>query len=172
MKQKLEVMQCAAEICKALQKGVLLTSRAGDRLNTMTIGWGMLGIEWNKPIFIAYVRESRFTREFLDETGEFTVNIPQGENVGSVLSYCGRHSGRDTQKLEALGLTPEEPEVISVPGIRQLPLTLECRVLMRQVQQAGDLPQQIQSRFYPEQDGHQDRHIAYYGEIVAAYRIE
>jgi len=41
----------------------------------MTISWGTLGIEWNKPIFTAFIREGRFTKELLDESGEFTINI-------------------------------------------------------------------------------------------------
>ena len=56
MKKQIEAFDWAGHICKAMKKGILLTTRCGEKVNTMTIGWGKLGIEWGKPIFIAYVR--------------------------------------------------------------------------------------------------------------------
>lgn len=171
MKEWIDVFDCAGEICKALKKGVLLTTSREGHVNTMTIGWGTLGVEWGRPVFMAYVRESRYTRELLDKTGEFTVNIPDEATDSQILGLCGSRSGRDVDKVQLLGLTLEEPEVIHVPGIRELPLTLECRVLSQHIQEARALPQDIQDRFYPQVNGRQDRHIVYYGEILKAYRI-
>ena len=76
MKQQIAVFDYAQHILQALKTGVLLTVKAGETVNTMTIGWGTLGIEWGKPIFTAFVRESRYTKELLDQNPEFTVNIP------------------------------------------------------------------------------------------------
>lgn len=170
MKQYINAFDYAGQICQAMKKGILLTTKAGEKVNTMTIGWGTIGIEWGKPIFVAYVRESRHTRAMLDENGEFTVNIPVGEVDRNILGYCGTKSGRDTNKIAELGLELEEPEAISVPGIRQLPLTLECRVLFRNVQDESRLPTDIRDRYYSAINA-KDYHIAYYGEIVSAYII-
>ena len=174
MKKTIDAFDYAGHICKAMKKGILLTTKAGEKVNTMTIGWGTLGIEWNRPIFIAYVRETRYTRQLLDESGEFTVNIPAGQADSKILSYCGTKSGRDTDKIRDLKLDPVESDVVRAPGIRQLPLTLECRVIYRQQQDLSCLPQTVIDRFYPEVDseGFRDYHIAYYGEIVNAYLIE
>ena len=168
-KTPIEVFDYAAEINKAIPKGILLTTQAGDRRNTMTIGWGTLGTEWGIPVFVAYVRESRFTRELLDENPEFTVNVPLGELDKQITAFCGTKSGRDVDKFAALSLTAVEPEVISVPGIAQLPLTLECRVVYRQLQDEA-LEAALRDRYYPGSPP--DLHVAYYGKIVAAYRIE
>ncbi|MDO5152313.1 MAG: flavin reductase family protein [Eubacteriales bacterium] len=174
MKRKIDVFDDSGYICKAMKKGILLTTKSREQVNTMTIGWGMLGIDWGKPIFIAYVRESRFTRQMLEENGEFTVNIPYGGVDAKILGYCGTKSGRDTDKIRDLNLTLEEPTTISVPGIRELPLTLECRVIYKQKQDLDALPAAILDRFYPVEAhfGGRDCHIAYYGEIVDAYLIE
>ena len=168
-KHPIEVFDYASEIAKATPKGILLTTKAGDRLNTMTIGWGTLGTEWGIPVFVAYVRESRFTRQLLDENPEFTVNVPLGDFDKKILSVCGTKSGRDMDKFRELGLTAVEPEVISVPGIAQFPLTLECRVVYRQLQNES-LEGALRDRYYPGDKP--DLHVAYYGQIVAAYRIE
>lgn len=174
MKKFVEWKAYAPQILTALETGVLLNTCHGGRMNTMTIGWGSLTREWNRPIFVAYVRESRFSRVLLDETGEFTVSIPLENANREALGYCGRFSGYDRDKIRDLGLTPEEPEATSVPGLREFPLTLECRVLFQKRQDPESLPRDIQDRFYPviSETGRPDAHIAYYGEILSAYIIE
>lgn len=174
MKQQIDAFDYAGHICKAMRKGILLTTKTGDKVNTMTIGWGKIGIEWNKPVFIAYVRETRYTKQMLEACGEFTVNIPCSEVDSKILAYCGKKSGRDTDKISDLGLTLVNSDVIQVPGIAQLPLTLECKVIYKQEQDLSRMPQSVIDRFYPviDQDGFQDYHIAYYGEIVNAYLIK
>ena len=170
MKKTVDAFDYAGHICKVMKKGILLTTKAEGNVNTMTIGWGKIGIEWNRPVFIAYVRESRYTKEMLEKNGEFTVNIPVGEVDSRILTHCGRTSGRDTDKIRDLNLTLVESDAVSVPGILELPLTLECKVIYRQKQDLSVLPQEIIDRFYPEVDetGFRDYHIAYYGEIVNA----
>lgn len=174
MKRIVEAFDYAGHICKAMKKGILLTTKAEDKVNTMTIGWGKIGIEWNRPVFIAYVRETRHTKRMLEASGEFTVNIPWGEVDSHILGYCGRKSGRDTNKIEDLGLTLVTSDIVSAPGIKELPLTLECKVIYKQKQDLAVLPQEILDRFYPEEnaEGFRDYHIAYYGEILNAYMID
>ena len=170
MKRKINVFDYAGHICKMLPGGILMTTRAGDTVDTMTIGWGTIGIQWGKPIFIGFVRDSRYTKELLDQNGEFTINVPMGDFDKKILGYCGTKSGRDCDKFADLGLTKVEPEVISVPGIRELPLTLECKVIYRQYQEENTLPADLYDRYYPGPVG--DYHTAFYGEIVSAYIIE
>ena len=168
-KKKIDIHDYAGEIIKAMRPGILLTTKVGGKVNSMTIGWGTLGIIWERPVFVAYVRQQRYSREMLDECREFTINVPVGDYRRKILGICGSKSGRDTDKIEAAGLTPVEPEVISVPGIKELPLTLECRVLYRQEQESDQFNDEITRQFYTMETGY---HICYYGEIVAAYIIE
>ena len=173
MKKAVNIFEYAGHICSCMKKGILLTTSAGDEVNTMTIGWGKIGIEWNRPIFIAYVRESRHTKSLLEENGEFTVNIPYGEFDSEILKYCGTKSGRACNKVQDLKLTLEPSNTVSVPGIKELPLTIECKVIYAQKQDLDAVPADILNRFYPEDSsGFRDYHIAYYGEITDAYLIE
>ena len=174
MKKEINAFDYTAQITHAMQHGgVLLTTKAGDAVNTMTIGWGTMGVEWKKPIFTAFIRESRYTREMLEKSGEFTVNIPvNGSCSPEKLLYCGRHSGRDGNKIHEMDFHLTDSDCISAPGIQELPLTLECKVLFTSLQDPKALPQEIQTSFYPEKDGKQDAHIAFYGEIVKAYILE
>lgn len=174
MKRSVDVMGSAGEIMGKVSDGVLLTTKRGEQVNSMTISWGGLAVEWGKLLFIAYVRESRFTREFLDSTGEFTVNLPVGNFDKKITAVCGSKSGRDMDKIADLGLTLEEPEEVGAPGIRELPLTLECRVVFKQEQDLNNLDAADMKRWYPdaEYNGGPNKHTAFYAEIVAAYVIE
>ncbi len=172
MKRTIDPFDYAGQFAKHMNRGILLTTKGSTGVNTMTIGWGTVGIEWGRPIFVAYVRGSRYTHQLLHENPEFTINCPIGEIDGKILGFCGTKSGRDLNKIQDLGLHLEEPLNISVPGIRELPLTLECKVLYRNPQPTDSLPQAILDRYYPEKNGERDFHYAYYAEIVAAYIIE
>ncbi len=178
MKREIEIFEHAGEVVKALKTGVLLTTKAENKVNSMTIGWGTLGVIWGKPTFIAFVRENRFTTSQLEKNPEFTVNIPQGAFNKNIVGACGTKSGRDMDKIKELGLTLETPEVISVPGIKELPLTLECRVMYQQKQDAQAIGDEIKKAFYPQDidscapRANRDFHVAYYAEIVRAYIIE
>ena len=176
MKKEVNAFDYAGEVFKALPKGVLLVSEAEDCVNAMTIGWGTIGIEWGAPIFTVYVRESRFTRELLDRTGEFTVCVPFGEKysdkVTKTLGICGSKSGRDVDKLAKAGVSLVDADIVRPPAIKEFPLTFECRVVFQKIQPVKEISNKYW-RFYPANDeGNLDNHIAYYGEILKAYLIE
>lgn len=178
MKREINILDYASEILKNIKNGVLITTKSEDKVNSMTISWGTLGIEWNKIIFTTFVRENRFTKMQLDKTGEFTVNIPYGEFDKKILSFCGTKSGYDIDKINELNLTLVDSDCISTPGIKELPLTLECRVIYKQEQDKNQIEKDNIDRFYPENvdssfhGSNKDFHTAYYGEILKAYIIE
>ena len=173
MKQPIHLWDYAGQILEQTGKGILLTTKANGQVNTMTIGWGTLGIEWGKPIYTVFVRQSRHTKALLDKNGEFTVNIPVDAIDKNILSICGTKSGRDMDKIAQLGLTLEDPETISVPGIKELPLTLECKVIYKQDQVLDAVEDSCRSRYYaPGTANEDDYHTAYYGLVTAAYIIK
>ena len=173
MKREVNVWDYAGHIMKNIGKGILMTTAADGKVNTMTIGWGMIGVQWARPIFIAFVRESRFTKGFVDKTGEFTVNIPLAQADKDIIAVCGTKSGRDLDKFAQLGLTKEPGMKVGVPGIKEVPLTLECKVIYKQDQDPSAIAPEHISRFYAEGTANEhDFHTAYYGEITAAYIIE
>ena len=178
MKKQVNAFDYAGQICKALPKGILMTTKNDAFVNSMVIGWGHIGIEWGRPIFIAYVRESRYTKQMVENHGEFTVNIPMGDFDSNILKVCGTKSGRDMDKIKELNLHLVDSDVVDVPGIKEFPLTLECKVIYKQKQVLSAIPADIIARYYPEIPGadfdgqSRDYHYAYYGEIVGAYLIE
>jgi flavin reductase (DIM6/NTAB) family NADH-FMN oxidoreductase RutF len=178
MKNEIEVFDYAGEIIKSLKTGILMTTKADDKVNVMTISWGTIGIEWGKPIFTVFVRENRFTKHQLDKNPEFTINIPHGSFDKKILGFCGTKSGHLIDKVKELNLTLTEPNKISVPSIKELPLTLECKVIYKQEQDKNEIKEEIKKINYPQDvdstfhAANKDFHTAYYGEIVSAYIIK
>ena len=64
-----------------------------------------------------------------------------------------------------------------MPGIRQYPLTIECKVLYSQDQDLSRIPEDILRKAYPQDVpgtnslANKDFHTMYIGEIVDAYII-
>ncbi len=173
MKKEINVWDYAGHIMERIDGGILLTTCADGQVDTMTIGWGTVGVQWGRPIFIAFVRESRYTKQLLEKNGEFTVNVPLKEYDKNILGVCGTKSGRDMDKIAHLGLTLEEGKTVSVPAIKELPLTLECKVIYKQDQDPAAIFPEYDAKYYAKGTRNEgDYHTAYYGEITAAYIVE
>lgn len=176
--KEVEIFDYAKEILSGVKKGATITTKTDEKINVMSISWGTLGIEWNKPIFTTFVRENRFTRNQLDNNGEFTVNIPLGEFNNKIIGVAGTLSGHNVDKIKELGIELVENENFSVPAIKELPLTLECKVIYKQLQDSNAITPENKKIHYPEDvdssyhSANKDYHIAYYGEILRAYILD
>jgi flavin reductase (DIM6/NTAB) family NADH-FMN oxidoreductase RutF len=84
---------------------------------------------WGKPTFHVYVRQGRYTKGQLDKTGEFSISVPLDKPDAVISKICGWQSGHNIDKVKEADLELEDAETISTPGIRQYPLTIECKVL-------------------------------------------
>ena len=147
------------------QKWALLTAGKADHFNTMTISWGGLGTLWNKPVATVYVRTSRYTHDFMDESEYFTVSF-YPEECRKVLGVLGSKSGRDMDKMKESGLTPVQAgESIS---FAEAEVTLVCRKLFRQKLEEANMPREVVQAMYTGQASH----AMYIGEIVEILRKE
>ena len=84
---------------------------------------------------------------------------------------CGSRSGRDVDKADACHFTLVDADSVQTPAIREIPLTLECKVLYQQDQRLNDIPEEIRARYYSRGNDVDDFHTAYIGQIVSAYII-
>ena len=135
---------------------------AGDKtgLNTMTIGWCQLGRLWNLPVCTVYVRPERYTYQFMESHDYFTVSILP-EEAKKVTALCGSKSGRDVDKVKECGFTVKTAQC-GAPYFEEASLVLVCRKRFAQALDAGNIPQEIREKWYPEKD----YHTLYIGEIV------
>ena len=179
MKQ-IDIIEYLPTIIEELKKGILVNTKNGDKTNSMTIAWGQIGIEWGKMFFTTYIRHGRFTHEQIEATKEFTVSVPleRTPEVAKAIGYIGSRSGREIDKLSDMNLSLLEGKEVKSPAIKELPLTLECKVIYSQEQNIDNIPQEIKDSCYPQDVpsdnpmANKDYHTVYYGEIVNAYILE
>jgi flavin reductase (DIM6/NTAB) family NADH-FMN oxidoreductase RutF len=143
--------------------GLLLASTRKDGAsNVMTIGWATLGRVWGLPVMIVLVRPSRYTYQFIESSGLFTVNVPTPA-MRSYVNLCGTKSGRDVDKLAdvstAMGHTVD---AVILPDC---PMVYECKV----VHTNDIIPQNLVSDIAQRAYRRGDYHRLYYGQIIGAF---
>jgi flavin reductase (DIM6/NTAB) family NADH-FMN oxidoreductase RutF len=105
---------------------ILVSCGHGEEANIITIAW--TGILCSKPPYVGIsVRPSRHSHGLIQETREFVINIP-GEELLEQVEYCGFVSGREVNKFEGSGLTPQSGMVVKTPIIAECLINLECLV--------------------------------------------
>ena len=128
--------------------------------NVMTVSWGHLGMLWDKPVAIIYVRPSRYTKTFLDKQDYFTLSALSAEHKRQV-AYCGTVSGMRQNKFAETGLTPVCDGKTVYVG--EADLVLKCKKLYAQ---PFDKKCFMDRDLFEEHYGHGDVHVMYVGEII------
>ena len=95
--------------------------------NVMTIAWG--GICCSKPPCLTVsLRKATYSYGNILERKAYTVSIPH-KKYAAEADYFGIASGRDVDKFQVTGLTPERSELIDAPYVKEFPMILECKLL-------------------------------------------
>ncbi len=145
---------------------MLITAGNIESYNMMTASWGGMGVIWNKPISICFIRPQRYTYEFVEKNDYYTLSFFGNEQRG-ILNYLGKESGRDVNKMQTKGLTPVISENNSV-YYSEAKLVLECKKLyFDDIEPAHFLNDTI-DKLYPIKDYHR----MYFGEIVNCLQKE
>lgn len=138
----------------------LITTGDKKNLNTMTVSWGGVGVLWGKNVTYIFIRESRYTKEFIDKGDFFSVAF-FSEKYRQALQYCGAHSGRDGDKFKAAELTPAF--LHSIPYPDEANLVMLCRKMAAvPITEDTFCDKAIMDKWY----GDKDMHTMYVGEII------
>ena len=165
--EKINFNEHLQQVNDSIAIGAFLTVKDGDRLNTMTIGWGSIGFVWGRPMFTVLVRHSRYTHDLIENTDEFTVSVPFDDKLKRETDYCGTHSGRDVNKFEELDLELLEPKELNTPFIKGNDIHYECKIVYKQDMDSDLLfDEEIRDQYYPTGD----YHTMYYGKIIGTYK--
>lgn len=115
---------------------MLITAGTKDSFNCMTASWGGIGFLWNKPVAFVFVRPNRHTVGFIEANPALTLTF-MPEEYREDLTFCGRHSGKDTDKMANTKLTPVSTEAGNVT-YENAELVLECRKMFKTTLQECD----------------------------------
>jgi len=139
---------------------MLITACMNGKVNTMTASWGGLGILWGRPSAFIFVRDSRYTKEYLDASASFSLCFFDHAAYARQLSYLGTVSGRDEDKIANAGLTAAEQN--GTPYFQEADTVIVCRKTAKQrLLPESFLSEEIEENFY----GGTDYHTLYVGAI-------
>lgn len=143
---------------------MLISAGSEQKWNTMTASWGGLGVIWGAPSATAYIRDSRYTKEFVDAGEYFTLSFLK-DGHRDALNLLGTKSGRELDKMRESGLTPAFVE--GQPAFEEAETVFVCKKRYAGAIAAKDfIDPGIDSKWYTTHD----YHTMYLGEIVACYQ--
>jgi flavin reductase (DIM6/NTAB) family NADH-FMN oxidoreductase RutF len=164
--RKVDYMSVAQSAMNQIKKGAFLTAKADDQLNTMTIGWALVGFVWGKPIFMVAIRDSRHTFGIIENAADFTVSVPNTDVQDQVM-FCGTRSGRDVDKYKECNLELADAQGVITPIIKTPGIHFECKIIHKAPMDPKFLDKEYEG-LYPQKD----YHTLYFGEILACYETE
>lgn len=125
-------MRTPVELAKAyrlLNHGptVIVTSAHAGRRNVMAAAW-VMPVDFNPPKIAVVVDARSYTRELIEASGEFALNLPPRAFAAQTVAV-GSVSGRDVDKFAAEHLETFAAEKIGAPLLAGCIAWLECRLL-------------------------------------------
>jgi flavin reductase (DIM6/NTAB) family NADH-FMN oxidoreductase RutF len=118
--------QYAYRLLHPMHTTLVTSGGKSGKPNVATIAWATPTS--NKPPLVAIsVSPQRLTHTLIQESQEFTINVPTLELLQSVLA-CGSFSGRSFDKFKKAGLTPTPGKKVKAPAIRECIAHIECTV--------------------------------------------
>lgn len=105
---------------------VMVSCGTMEESNIITVAWtGILNT--NPAMCYISVRPERYSHNIIKENGEFAINLTT-KQLAYATDWCGVKSGRDVDKFKEMKLTKEKANIISVPLIKESPVSVECKV--------------------------------------------
>lgn len=135
---------------------VLVSAAHNGKRNIMAAAWAM-PLDFDPPKVTVVLDKSVWTRQLLEASGTFVINVPTISQV-DIVETVGSTSGleisseKDFDKFSAYALETVQGQVVDAPLLEGCAAWLECRLLPE-----------------PHNQGQYDLFI---GEVVAAYADE
>ncbi|MBR1670755.1 MAG: flavin reductase [Butyrivibrio sp.] len=137
---------------------MLITAGKEGKVNTAATGFGGYGYLWGKRVVYIFLRSKRYTRELLDETGEFSISFLNQTDFKRELKYISMVSGRDEDKIAGARLTVNHSG--DIPFIDEADNVITARVLFHtECEPEGFADPELKSELGD------DNYIMYVGEI-------
>ena len=146
---------------------MLISAEKDNNVNTMTASWGGVGVMWGKNVAYIVIRDSRYTKEFIDGSDTFSLSFFDSDDVKirESLSYLGSVSGRNENKIKNANMKVKfyvDDEKCETPFIDEARMVLVCKKMFAQkLTKDSFINPDIDEKWY--KDG--DYHTLYIGEI-------
>lgn len=139
---------------------MLIAAEREGKVNAMTASWGGMGVLWGRNAAYMFIRQSRYTKEFVESSDRFSLTFYDRSVYAEMLAYMGKVSGRAEDKIAKMGLTIVHEG--TTPYFEEAKTVLICRKMARHpIRPEGFIEGWIDGRYYADHDYHD----MYVGEI-------
>ncbi len=161
--REIDIKQLQLNPFKAIgDEWMLITAGDEKKVNTMTASWGGMGVLWGENVATVYIRPQRYTREFVDANGCFSLSFFDGYK--KQLGVLGTVSGRDRDKIGDVDF--HVTYLDGVPAFEEARLVLIAEKLyVDRIRPECFLDKSIDEKHYPGRD----HHLVYIARIKKVY---
>lgn len=109
---------------------ILVSARYNGKQNIMAAAW-VCALDFDPPKITAVIDKNTFTRELIEASGTFAINIPCVAQI-DIVKALGSSSGRDlpeTDKFEENQLETFAAQQIEAPLLAGCVAWLECKII-------------------------------------------
>ena len=149
--EEIDVLEMDNAVKLISKDWMLITARDGEGVNAMTASWGGLGELWNNHVAFCFVRPERYTYGLMEREEKISLAF-FGEEYRSALTFCGKNSGRDMNKLAAAGLSASE--IDGTPVINEAKMLVIARKLYADDIKESSFIDTSMLKYYEKEDFH------------------
>ncbi|MDD1767174.1 MAG: flavin reductase family protein [Methanomassiliicoccales archaeon] len=114
------------EAVSIIPPGPITLVAVGDKERDV-LAVGMFNVfSFRPPIVGIAVTASRYSYKLLDESPDFSINIP-GRDMIEKVNCCGSKSGKSVDKFKDCGLTAVPGKRIKSPSVGECLMNIECK---------------------------------------------
>lgn len=107
---------------------VIMISTANQHFkNVMSCAWNC-PLDFDPSKFVLVLGRDSTTREIIDETSEFVINIPSQNLINLILDVGSCH-GKDVDKFKKFNIDYFEADIVKSPCLKNCLGWLECKVI-------------------------------------------
>lgn len=141
---------------------MLVTAGTATAANTMTASWGGLGVLWGQDVAFVFIRPQRYTKEFIDREGKFSLCFFDGYK--KEMGLLGSVSGRDRDKIAEAGMHLTMLDGVPVFEEARLALLLET-IYTDEIHPERFAAAGLDEKWY----ANHDYHTVYVARVLGAY---
>lgn len=148
---------------KLAEEWMIITSGNQEKVNGMTASWGGLGVLWGQNTAFIFVRENRYTKEFIDNGEYFSCSFFD-KKFKNDLKYFGVVSGRVEDKFKTAGLNVNFRD--NIPFVDEGNFIVLCKKMAAvPITETHFLNPELKEKWYSGKEEN-NFHTMYVGEIV------
>ena len=148
---------------KISEEWMLIAAGNQEKTNAMTASWGGMGVLWGKNVAFIFVREHRYTKEFIDNEAYFSCTLFYKKYKNDLKYFCVV-SVRQEDKFKVSGLNVNFKD--NIPFVDEGNFICLCRKMAAvPINEGHFLDPEIKEKWYSgKEEG--NLHTLYIGEII------